>query len=99
MSAVNWEKIWDQVGDDELWPPAMREAYVKELVKMGESPELAKFRLCQRMNGLREQWAKENYTHCVSVQGGTVSIHAKIDTVLNPSLLSALFSFVKGWLR
>lgn len=93
---MNWEKIWDQVSDDELWSSAMRDAYVKELVKMGDSPELAQFRLRQRMNGLREQWAKE---HCVSEQDGTVSIRAKIDTVLSPSLLSAFFSFVKGWLR
>ena len=35
---MNWEKIWDQVSDDELWSSAMRDAYVKELVKMGDSP-------------------------------------------------------------
>ena len=96
---MNWEKIWDQVSDDELWSSAMRDAYVKELVKMGDSPELAQFRLRQRMNGLREQWAKEHCVHCVSEQDGTVSIRAKIDTALNPSSLSVFFSFVKGWLR
>lgn len=56
------EEIWDQVSDDELWPPPMRDVYVKELIRMGDSPGMAQFRLRQRMSGLRERWAKE---HCV----------------------------------
>ena len=63
----------DEVTEDELWPAWSRKLYIEELQRQGDSPGLAAFRLTQRMNGLREQWARNRHGEAMA---NSPSIHA-----------------------
>lgn len=45
------------ISDDDLLPPSAREIYLRESERQGETPESARFRLRQWLDGLREQRA------------------------------------------
>ena len=75
-SALQISAFFPQIDMSRVLPQYSRDIYTRELQRQGDSPELAQFRLQQRIDGLLLQHATELYH---SAQRGTHDQQAQIE--------------------